>query len=81
MSKCDLLLKLVLKDMPITQEATGTALAKCLSNLFKIEDLQIVNCGLSPRSLVLIAKELEPIVQLENLSLAGNVLRKHPSNK
>lgn len=81
LSKCEQLSTLVLKDMPITTDATGAALARCIHNLYKLENLQVINCGLTPRGLLLLSCEIEQMVQLQNLSLARNVLRKHPSNK
>jgi hypothetical protein len=62
LSTCHILTKLVLKDVPITVENTGRLLAKCISELLKLEDLQIINCGLSPRSMMWLAKEIEPMI-------------------
>jgi len=81
LTKCEVLVKLVLKDIPLSKDSNGSKLAKCIQNLYKLENLQLINCNLSARSLLLIAKELEYNIILQNLSLARNVLRKHASNR
>lgn len=60
LSRCDHLLKLVLKDIPISGNRTGAALAKCVKEIYKLENLQIINCGLSAKSLMAVCRELEP---------------------
>lgn len=57
--KCEVLVKLVLKDIPLGNDSIGAKLAKCVQNLYKLENLQLINCNLQPRSLQLVAKELE----------------------